>query len=286
MATPPDPEILDWQAWLGRSELRTDVLTPSTAAALAALLDRDAPQPLMGTEPPALAHWLMFHPLTRQSALDVDGHTRRGDFLPPIPLPRRMWAGGRLEFHHPLCVGDEFTRSSRIAMIESKNGRAGALVFVTVRHEISGRRGLALVEEQDIVYREASSTASSSSAAAHPAPAAEFERSVVPDPVLLFRYSALTFNSHRIHYDLPYATGVEGYPGLVVHGPLTATLLLDLLSCQHPPTRVRRFTFRALRPLFGGQPFALCGRWDQHGASLWTRAPDGQVTMQAQVELG
>jgi 3-methylfumaryl-CoA hydratase len=288
VATSPPATHHDWQAWLGRTEQRTDFLTPATAAALAAVLDHDAPEPAVGAEPPPLTHWLLFHPLTRQSALDADGHTRRGGFLPPIPLPRRMWAGSRLDFHRPLRVGEQVSRISHIASIQSKQGRGGALVFITVRQEISTCEGLALVEEQDIVYREAPSvTAESAAPLPHAAPTAEFERSIVPDPVLLFRYSALTFNSHRIHYDLPYVTAVEGYPSLVVHGPLTATLLLDLLQRQRLQLRLRRVTLRALRPLFADQPFTVCGRWEaEHGASLWARGPDGQMTMQAQAELG
>jgi len=290
VSTPSISTDRDWQAWVGRSQWRTDVLTPAAAAALAATLDRDDATPTLGAELPPWAHWLLFHPLARQSTLDADGHLPRGAFLPPVPLPRRMWAGSRLQFHHPLHIGEELHRLSRIVAIESKSGHAGPLVFVTVCHEISDGRGLALVEEQDIVFREAATQGASPitpATAALPAPPAEFERIVVPDPVLLFRYSALTFNAHRIHYDQPYATAVEGYPGLVVHGPLIATLLLDLLRRRQPEARVRRFSFRAQRPLFAHQPFAVCGRYtdDQRGVALWTRAPDGQLTMQAQAEL-
>jgi 3-methylfumaryl-CoA hydratase len=278
----------DWQRWVGRSERHTDMLTPAAAAALAATLDHEAAIPLAGTEPPPLAHWLLFRPLTRQSLLDADGHSPRGAFLPPVLLPRRMWAGGRLQFHHPLHIGEELSRVSSIAAIDSKTGRAGTLVFVTVRHEISNHRGLALTEEQDIVFREPPSGSSAATTApVLPEAPAEFERSVLPDAILLFRYSALTFNPHRIHYDLPYATGVEGYPGLVVHGPLIATLLLDLLQRQQQPARVRSFTFRAQRPLFSGRPFAVCGRWenDRRSAVLWARDHDGHLTMQARAEL-
>lgn len=294
VTTPPDSEQSDWHAWIGRTEQRTDVLTASAVAALAATLDHEPSTPASDAKLPALAHWLLFQPLTRQSALDADGHARRGGFLPPIPLPRRMWAGGRLQFHDPLCVGDEVRRVSRIAAVQSKRGRGGALVFVTVCHELSTRRGLALIEEQDIVYREPA-TPDLPSPAPPPAAApvasfertADFERTITPDPVLLFRYSALTFNAHRIHYDQPYAMHVEGYPGLVVHGPLIATLLLDLLYRQRPAARLRRFNFRALQPLFADAPFAVCGRWHDtpHAAALWTRGPGGHMTMQAEAEL-
>jgi 3-methylfumaryl-CoA hydratase len=287
VATPPDSEPRDWHEWIGRTEQRTDVLTSSLAAALAATLDHDPIPSATAAAPPALAHWLLFPPLTRQSALDDDGHARRGGFLPPVPLPRRMWAGGRLHFHDPLCVGDEVRRLSRIAAIQSKRGRSGALVFVTVCHELSTQRGLALIEEQDIVYREAvPASLPAPTPRSATTPAADFERSVTADPMLLFRYSALTFNSHRIHYDLPYAMRVEGYPGLVVHGPLIATLLLDLLYRQRPAAPLRHFSFRAQQPLFAGAPFAVCGRWNdaRSAATLWTRGPEGQVTMQAEAE--
>jgi 3-methylfumaryl-CoA hydratase len=283
---PPTPTDRDWRGWLGRSERRTDLLTPTAAAAFAATLGYDEPAPPLGAELPPLAHWLLFPALAPGSALDADGHTRRGDFLPPVPLPRRMWAGGRLEFQHSLRIGDELTRVSRIAAIDSKRGRSGELVFVTVCHEISDGLGLALLEEQDIVFR-GPPLVGTSPTPAQPAIPAEFERLIVPDPVLLFRYSALTFNAHRIHYDLPYATGVEGYPGLVVHGPLLATFLLDLLHRQQPEARVRRFTFRAQRPLFGHQSFVVCGhRNDERCVTLWARGPGGELAMQAQAELG
>jgi 3-methylfumaryl-CoA hydratase len=197
-----------------------------------------------------------------------------------------MWAGGRLQFIQPLHVGEALSRVSRIVSIDKKRGRSGELVFVTVQHEISNMHGVALLEQQDLVLREAASSETSQAAPARPAPAAEFERSIVPDAVLLFRYSALTFNAHRIHYDLPYATGVEGYPDLIVHGPLTATLLLDLLRRERPRAWVRHFSFRALRPLFANQPFAVCGRCDDalQSVALWARGPDGAVTMEARAE--
>lgn len=288
VATPPESQPRDWHAWVGRTEQRTDLLTPASAAALAAMLDHDSSEPATGAGAAPLAHWLLFHPLTRQSELDVDGHARRGDFLPPVSLPRRMWAGVRIDFHQPLRVGVPLERRARIVSIQHKHGRAGALVFITVCHELSHGAELVLVEEQDIVYREAAvSAATSAAAAAAATPAADFQRSIVPDPVLLFRYSALTFNAHRIHYDLPYVTRVEGYPSLVVHGPLTATLLLDLLLRQRAQLRVRRLSVRAQRPLFADQPFTVCGRWqDQRAAALWACAGDGAVAMQADVELG
>ena len=277
--------------WTGRSETRDDEATAAPIAGLNATLDRDDPPPAPGSDVPPLGHWLYFTPRTRQSQIDVDGHARRGDFLPPVPLPRRMWAGGRLEFLHPLRIGDEMVRTSRIADVSVKSGRSGELVFVTVRHEISNARGMAITEEHDIVYRDEPSPG-----APPPIPQAAlvdetFSRLITPDPVLLFRYSALTLNGHRIHYDRPYVTQVEGYPGLIVHGPLIATLLMDLLRRQLPEARVVRFSFKALRPVFDTQTFTVCGRVEadlgngHRRVQLWTRDNDGWLTMQATADI-
>jgi 3-methylfumaryl-CoA hydratase len=278
----PDPI----EAWRGRTEQRRDTVTPAPAAALAATLDRDDRVPEPGQTLPALWHWLYFLPLHRQSEIGPDGHARRGGFLPPVALPRRMWAGGRLEFAHPLRIGDAVTRSSRIADIVAKPSRSGPLVFVTVQHEIANASGVAVSEEHDIVYR-GLPAAGAATAAPAPAPRDEtFSRGVVPDAVLLFRYSALTFNGHRIHYDRRYATEVEGYPGLVVHGPLIATLLLDLLRREAPQAIVRRFVFKAVSPLFDIHPFTLCGRPDgERRFALWARNHEGGLAMQASAEL-
>jgi 3-methylfumaryl-CoA hydratase len=198
-----------------------------------------------------------------------------------------MWAGGRLEFNTPLQAGDTITRTSRIASVDAKSGRSGALAFVTVRHEVACPRGLALSEEHDIVYRDAA-RAGAAPAAPQPAPTDEtFSRRIVPDPVLLFRYSALTFNGHRIHYDRSYVTEVEGYPGLIVHGPLIATLLIDLLRRQRPKAMVKRFAFTAKSPLFDLHPFEVCGRFEgERAAVLWARNHQGALAMQASAELG
>jgi 3-methylfumaryl-CoA hydratase len=280
------PTLANLSAWIGRTERRGDEVTAAPLAALAATLDREDAFPVAGSDVPPLWHWLYFTPLARQGELGPDGHAQRGGFLPPVPLPRRMWAGGRLQFHHPLHVGDEITRESRIRDVSVKEGRSGPLVFVTVQHEVTNARGVALTEEHDIVYREAPRPG----AAAPPpqaAPAgAGFEREIVPDPVLLFRYSALTFNGHRIHYDRSYVTEVEGYAGLVVHGPLIATLLLDLLRRQQPQARVLRFEFKALRPLFDVHRFTVCGRADgERRFSLWARDHEGWLAMQASAEI-
>jgi 3-methylfumaryl-CoA hydratase len=290
MATTSDPitaeQLAHWRTWVGRTEQRSDLIAAAPLNAWSATLDRDDPEALPGSDVPPLAHWLFFLPAARQSQIGPDGHPLRGGFLPPIPLPRRMWAGGRLTFHHALHVGDEVTRTSRIVNVDAKSGRSGALAFVTVRHELTDARGPAITEEHDIVYREAPRPGA---AAAEPPAAARdeaFGRRIVPDPVLLFRYSALTFNGHRIHYDRSYVTEVEGYPGLIVHGPLIATLLMDLLRRERPAARVQRFSFTAKSPLFDLHPFEVCGRADgERAVALWARNHQGTLAMQASAEL-
>ncbi len=236
---------------------------------------------------PPLWHWLYFLPGERQSHIGPDGHPQRGGFLPPITLPRRMWAGGRLQFLRPLAVGAPVRRVSRIASIQTKAGRSGPLLFVTVQHEISDAQGLAIREEQDIVYRGATAPGAPTSPPAAAPADGQFARVVTPDPVLLMRYSALTFNGHRIHYDRPYAMQEEGYPGLVVHGPLIATLLLEELRRAHPHRQILRFDFKAVAPLFDTAPFTVAGRLEgnQRTARLWARGPDGQLAMQASAEI-
>lgn len=271
--------------WLGRTETRTDEVSAMPLAALAATLDRDDLPPVPGTEVPPLWHWLYFAAIARQSDLGPDGHPRRGGFLPPVPLPRRMFAGGRLEFLRPLRTGDRITRTSKVARVDGKQGRSGALVFVMVRHEFVTGGELALTEEHDIVYRD-NPDPSVPAAEPQPGPGDEaFAREIAPDPVLLFRYSALTFNGHRIHYDRSYVTEVEGYPGLIVHGPLIATLLLDLLRRNVPQARVHRFAFKAVRPLFDVHRFAVCGRPDgERSYALWARDHEGALAMEARAE--
>ena len=264
--------------WIGKTETRSDVVTAGPVAALSATLDREDPEPQPGDPLPLLWHWLFFLDRHRASELGPDGHARRGGLLPPIPLPRRMWAGSRFEFHHPLRVGDQITRETRVIDIKEKQGRSGPLVFVVVGHEISNAEGLAVVEEHDIVYRDHGPVAP-----VQPVPAdAAWERTIHPDDVLLFRYSALTFNGHRIHYDRRYATEVEGYPGLVVHGPLIATLLMDLLRRNQPIADVARFAFRAVSPLFDIAPFAVCGKPTGDTVQLWAKDAAGNLAMSAE----
>ena len=278
---------MNLKEWIGRSETIVDIATATPYAALAATLDRAPERPSAGTPLPALWHWLYFLPLHRQSEIGPDGHAKRGGFLPPVPLPRRMWAGSQFEFHQPLLVGDTLTRTSTIADVTEKSGRTGALVFVKVRHEIRRNQetDIALTEFHDIVYRE---SAKPDDVAPPPkaAPAnATWEREGIPDDVLRFRYSALTFNGHRIHYDRRYVTGVEGYPGLIVHGPLIATLLLDLLRHQRPDARVAKYEFRAIRPTFDTHHFFVCGEPQADGKTfhLWARDHERWLTMDATV---
>ena len=206
-----------------------------------------------------------------------------------MPLPRRMWAGGRLRFERDLRVGDEVERRSTITKVDAKQGRSGALVFVTVRHEISDAQGVAVTEEHDIVYRGNSASVGAGSAARSRRlvdEARSAAHAVAPTPVLLFRYSALTFNGHRIHYDRPYVTEVEGYPGLIVHGPLIATLLVDLMRRELPDARLRAFSFKAASPLFDIHPFTVCGKREADGQlALWARNHEGHLAMHARAEL-
>jgi len=275
----PEPmNINGLQQWVGRTEQTSDEVTPVPAAALAATLDRDDAPMQRGDPLPPLWHWLYFLPLHRQSELAADGHVKRGAFLPPIELPRRMWAGGRCEFHRPLRIGDAVRRTSRIQEVSSKQGRSGPLIFVVVRHEITAEGQIVLTEEQDIVYRGYSSAASLPPPAP---PGYAWERTIQPDDVLLFRYSALTFNGHRIHYDRRFATEVEGYPGLVVHGPLIATLLMDQLRRNLPTVNVTRFAFRAISPLFDSRSFVVCGRPEGDTIRLWAKNETGGLAMDA-----
>jgi len=276
--------------WVGRSEECRDDVTAAPLHGWSATLDRDDPPPRAGDVAPPLAHWLYFLPQARQSQIGPDGHPLRGGFLPPVPLPRRMWAGGRLGWNaaNPLRVGDAARRVSRIESVTHKSGRSGEMVFVLVRHEVHNAQGLALTEEHDIVYRAAAAPGSAAPAPTAAEADAPWRRRIVPDPVLLFRYSALTFNGHRIHYDRTYVTEAEGYPGLVVHGPLIATLLLDLVR-RHagPQAAVARFAFRAVRPTFDLHPFFINGRPSADGrqVTLWAHDHEGFLTMQGEADL-
>jgi 3-methylfumaryl-CoA hydratase len=282
-----DGNIAHLREWIGKTEALSDQITPTPMAALAAALDIEAAPPQAGDAVPPLWHWVYFLEIHRQSQLGPDGHAQLGGFLPPVGLPRRMWASGRLEFPRPLRVGETYSRTSRMVDVQHKQGRSGNLVFVLVRHEISNAEGIAVTEEQDLVYRENAKPGEPPPAPRSAPPGATWERTIRPDDVLLFRYSALTFNGHRIHYDRKFATETEGYPGLVVHGPLIATLLLDLLRRNVPKAQVARFEFRAVNPLFDVAPFTLHGKPETDGktVSLWATGPNDALAMTASATL-
>ena len=277
----------DFSAWVGRSETVHDTFGPTPVAALTATLDHPAAAVPAGTPLPPLWHWLYFLPLHRHSDIGPDGHARRGGFLPPVPLPRRMWAGSQFEFRASLRVGDAVSRTSTIDDVVRKDGRTGPLVFVKVRHELrrEGADEVALQEFHDIVYREARQPGDAEPPPVAAPTGAAWQRTLVPDDVLLFRYSALTFNGHRIHYDRRYVTQVEGYPGLVVHGPLIATLLLDLLRRHAPEAEVAAFRFKAVRPTFDGHPMRVNGQREGNTVRLWAQDHDGWLTMDAVATL-
>ena len=282
-------EDLDLAAWIGRSETVVDTIGPTPVAALGATLDHPPSIVRAGAPLPPLWHWLYFLPLHRQSELGPDGHAKRGGFLPPVPLPRRMWAGSEFEFRAPIRVGDAVARTSTIDGVTTKHGRSGELVFVRVRHELrsNGAADPALVEFHDIVYRMARQAGDAEPVRLRAPAGAAWQRTIVVDDVLLFRYSALTFNGHRIHYDRRYVTEVEGYPGLVVHGPLIATLLMELLRHHAPEADVAGFRFKALRPTFDLHPFRINGRPAADGRSIemWAEDHEGWLTMDALATL-
>jgi 3-methylfumaryl-CoA hydratase len=274
-----------FEAWIGREEESSQRILASTASAMAATLDLEL-APRAGEPLPPGWQWLYFNPAARRSALGDDGHPRRGGFLPPIELARRMWAGSRIRYLADLPVDAEASRRSKILKIENKIGKRGALSFVTVEHTISCGGTACISEEQDLVYRDAAPPGSAAAPTTRYDGVAQWSERVEPDTTLLFRYSALTFNGHRIHYDLAYAQAEEGYPDLVVHGPLTATLLQQF-ALQHAAGRsLARFEFRGITPLFAARPFSLEGRQAEDASlALWARGPDGELAMSATAEF-
>ncbi len=276
-----------FDAWLGKTETRTEVIGPNPLRGFAALLDRPQTPAGAGSPLPPLWHWCYFLEMTPQSEIARDGHAGKGGFLPPIELPRRMWAGGRFRFHRPLRIGETVTRRSRIDGINFKRGRSGQLAFVEVGHEYDSPAGPAFSERHDIVYREVRA-ADAPAPAPRPAPAdADFERETRADAIVLFRYSALTFNAHRIHFDRDYARGVEGYPGLLVHGPLLATLLIDELLLRFPGRSLLEYSFRVTHPVFDTQSFSLRGREpDATGrADLWIANEAGAECLRGEARM-
>lgn len=283
----------DLQAWVGRSETREDMIGVERCVAMQAALD----SPVFGGTRllvegdalPPLWHWLYFWDIAPRSNLGRDGHPAlSGEFLPPVGPARRMWAGSRVSFPGTLRLGEPATRVSTIDKIAEKMGRTGRLVFVTVRHEVSGGGGLAVVDEHDIVYREDTGEAGASARPGEPAPGdAEWTEPVDPDPTLLFRYSAITFNGHRIHYDRDYATGVEGYGGLVVHGPLLATYMCGLAGHSWADRPVAGFEFRGMRPVFDTETFTVCGKADGDDAiDVWVANGEGLLAMKGRTTFG
>jgi 3-methylfumaryl-CoA hydratase len=236
-------------------------------------------EPKQSDAAPFTAHWCLAQPVAPMSELGTDGHPARGGFLPPVPLPRRMWAGGELEFIDSLRVGDEAKRTSRISDISVKSGSTGTLCFVAVEHLITTPRGIAIRERQDIVYRDVTGGASAPPKAPPPPPVAKHRETHVSDPVLLFRYSALTFNGHRIHYDRDYVTKVEGYPGLIFHGPLQAALIVEFAARLNGGKPPKKFSYRGLQPLFEGGAFSVNANDNAGGMELWVANADGQPTM-------
>ena len=251
--------------WVGNEEHCHDRLDPSHAGRMAALLDCVAPDANSTLAP--LWHWAFFQIPARPSATGEDGHIAPGGFLPRSEGNTRMWAGGRVWFVRPLRIGHPAERHSHIKSVRENTGRSGKFQFVTVAHEYCQHDSNCLTEEQDIVYKVPSAPRLSLD---QPMPKPQWSETVKPSPLLLFRYSAVTFNGHRIHYDHPYATGVEGYPDLVVHGPLIATLMVRAFTSANPSLRPVYLAYRGLRPLTADQPFRVEGRIEGDGrASLW-----------------
>jgi len=277
-----------WRDWIGREEGSEDVLDPARARGLHVTFERPGDPPAAGDPLPPLWHWIYYWGMPPMTALGSDGHAARGGFLPPIDLPRRMWAGSRFIFHRPLSLGSPTERRSKIAEVSLKQGRSGALVFVTVRHDFSDSEGLCFEEEQDLVFREAHRAGEAIPSTEEPSPKPPiWQRQMALDPVFLFRYSALTFNGHRIHYDRRYATEVEGYPGLVVHGPLLGTFMLQLALDEQPGRRPVAYRFRLRYPVFDSEAFVIAGAPadDGGGARLWVARADGAIAAEGAVEF-
>ncbi len=279
MSVPYTNDLETLQTWIGRTAEVTEHISTAACQRLEHTLDLE-PRLADGDPLPPLWHFISHLPEASTADLDVDGHPKRGGFLPPVALPRRMWAGGRFRFNGDLHLGEEVTKRSTIANVEMKQGRTGSLCFVTVHHDLMVGDDVRISEEQDLVYKQ---DAAPGTPAPTPKPApdnAEFSQTISPSEALLFRYSALTFNSHRIHYDRQYAQEVEGYPSLVFHGPLTATLLAGL-AVQESGKKLATFSFRGMAPLFEDRPFTISGAADGDNLELWAATPDGGLAMKA-----
>jgi 3-methylfumaryl-CoA hydratase len=278
------PDLDHLRSWIGRSEERSDLLTPRLAQAFDATLDEPPRAYRAGDAAPLGIHWCLGNPAVRASGLGRDGHPKREGFMPPVPLPRRMWAAGDLTFAAPLRVGPEVTRASTITSIDFKEGRSGPLIFVVIEHRYRQEGKTCLIERQTLVYREDPKPGEEPAETRRPDSLedAGAAQTLIPDPVMLFRYSALTFNGHRIHYDLAYVRDVEGYPGLVVHGPLIATLLMRTAAARR--TDLASFSFRGLSPAFAGRPLEIAVREADGGVSA-TAASEGRAVMSGQAKF-
>ena len=275
----------NFESWIGKTDVQHDICSTRPVHMMQALLNQTSIQPVVL---PHLYHWCYFLPIVDHQTLAEDGHPRKGNFLPPIPFPKRMWAGGRLQFIQPIQIDQALHRESEIKNIQFKQGKSGSMYFVTVEHRLFADDQLCIIEEHDIVYREASNKLTSIPTAIDQPQelrTADYRHHYHADTVALFRYSAATFNGHKIHYDRNYCIEQEGYPGLVVHGPLLATLLLHFFKHEYPAADIKTFNFRALKPVFDFQKFNVCGVCNADQAEVWIEHLDGSVAMQAELTL-
>ena len=281
-------DIDSLRAHIGRKIEETDEATAPPMRGMTVTFERPEPAPVRGEPVPPGWHWCFFLPMALRSTLGADGLPTSGGVLPEMPLPRRMFAGQAYTFHAPILVGDALRRETELSDIQLREGGTGTMIFTTVTRRIYTPRGLAVTEDQHTVFREAvDPSAPVRTSERAPAPTdVTWRRTITPDPVSLFRYSALTFNPHRIHYDRTYTMQEEGYPGLVVHGPFSQQCLLDLLRDNAGGKAIRSFSMRARAPLFDTAPFTVIGRPAAEGAEVWAVGPDGGIAMQATATLG
>tara|TARA_Y100001934_G_scaffold117440_1_gene143801 strand:+ start:28781 stop:29620 length:840 start_codon:yes stop_codon:yes gene_type:complete len=275
-----------YDAWIGKKTTTTALVTAYQADSLMATLDRDHVPFKDGDEIPPGWHLFYIREVVKLSDTAEDGHPKRGSFLPLIDLPRRMWAGTAATYHRPIHVGEIIKNVTTIESVTSKTGKTGNLVFLKLKHEISGENGIATKEIQDVVYRENAKKGVKSPEPPLPPYEATWKRTIIPSPVLLFRFSALTMNSHRIHYDRKYVTEIENYPGLLVHGPLTFTLLLDLFRCEMPGKSLKSCSVRAVSPIYDTHNFTIEGVLrGNNEAALWALNHNGRLAMSAQAKF-
>jgi 3-methylfumaryl-CoA hydratase len=280
-------DLSKYRDWIGRKRTADDIVTLWPVKAMTATLDAPDPEPKAGDPVPPMWHWMYFLEAAPASKIGPDGHPERGDFLPPLPLPRRMYAGSKLTIERPIHIGETVRRESEIVGVEPKAGATGTMCFVTIRHSVFGEKGFAFSDEQGAVYREEAKPGEQQTKP-RPAPTdATWTKTITPDPVMLFRYSALTFNGHRIHYDHPYVTGVEGYPGMLVHGPLMGMLMSELARRSVPGRTLKAFEFRAMSPMYHTRPFTVNARREPDGSlTTWVANADGGLAQQGKATFG